>query len=297
MKKLYTIAAILLAGVLCHAQQAPLSENYFLDRYSLAPSYAGNFNTKYLFMGYRSDWTGIDGGPKTIRLSYNDVLMQNAGYGGKIIFDKAGIFRQLYIMGSYSYRLEFVESHFFLFGLSAGLYSNGIDMSQYYDDPDYMIDPSLVNDNIRAKIKFISEFSVVYRWDNVEAGLLFNNVTFGDATYSEAGTVYKPMANFQFHGSYKYAIDEKWTLNPLMIIRSGKNIRSQFELATQVLYGERFWGSVVYRDPGILGTGLGMQIDRGLKFGYNFNFATNIEMGAFNSHEVSLGINIFEYIK
>ncbi len=170
-------------------------------------------------------------------------------------------------------------------------------MSQYYDDPDYTIDPALVNDNIKAKIKFISEYSVVYRWENVEAGFLFNNVTFGDATYSEAETVYKPIANFQFHGSYSWIIDETWKLNPLLIVRGGKNIRSQFELAAQAVYSDRFWGSVVYRDPGIIGAGLGLQIDKGLKFGYNFNFATNIEMGAFNSHEVVIGVNIFEYLK
>ena len=287
----------MVASSVAVGQQVPLSENYFLDRYSLAPSYAGNFNTKYLFMGYRSHWTGIDGGPKTLRLSYNDVLMQNAGFGGKIIYDKAGIFRQLYVMGSYSYRLEVVEAHFLMFGISAGLYSNGIDMSQYYDDPDYTIDPSLINDNVRAKIKFISEYSVVYRWENIEAGFLFNNITFGDATYSEAETVYTPMANFQFHGIYSWLIDETWKVNPLLIVRGGKNIRSQFEIAAQAVYSDRFWGSVVYRDPGIIGAGLGLQIDKGLKFGYNFNFATNIEMGAFNSHEVVLGFNIFEYLK
>jgi len=285
------------AGAVAVAQQAPLSENYFSDRYSLAPSYAGNFNSRYLFMGYRSDWSGVEGGPKTIRLSYNDALMQNAGYGGKIIYDKAGIFTQLYIMGSYSYRLEFIESHFFMFGLSAGLYSNGINMTDYYNDLDYTIDPALISDDVRSKIKFMSEFSVVYRWENVEAGILFNNIAFGDATYQGVETVYAPLANFQFHGGYKYAIDEKWTLNPLVIFRGGKDIRSQFEFATQVVYSERFWGSVLFRDPGILGTGIGMQIDKGLKLGYNFNFATNIEMGAFSSHEISLGFNIFEYIK
>ena len=80
-------------------------------------------------------------------------------------------------------------------------------------------------------------------------------------------------------------------------MRGGKSIRSQFEVATQVVYAERFRGSLVYRDPGILGAGLGLQIDKGLMFGYNFNFATNVELGAFNSHEVVLGVNIFEYLK
>jgi type IX secretion system PorP/SprF family membrane protein len=297
MKNIYAIAAILLTGNICLAQQVPLSENYFNDRYSLAPSYAGNFNPRYIFSGYRSDWSGIEGGPKTLRMSYNDKLMENAGYGGKIIYDRIGIFRQLYVMGSYSYRLEFVESHFFLFGLSAGVYSSGINMSDYYNDPDYTIDPVLTNDDIRSKIKFMSDFSAVYRWQNVEAGILFSNIAFGDATYRNIDTRFKPLANFQFHASYSHSFDETWTVNPLVILRGGKSIRSQFELATQVVYSDRFWGSLAFRDPGIIGTGLGMQIDKGLKLNYNFNFATNVELGAFNSHEIVIGVNVFEYLK
>ncbi len=120
MKKLAIIITAIISGVTLYAQQMPLSENYFMDKYSLAPSYAGNFNQKFLFMGYRSDWSGVSGGPQTLRLSYNDKLMQNAGYGGKFIFDKAGIFKQIIIMGTYSYKVKLVDNHYVLFGLSAG---------------------------------------------------------------------------------------------------------------------------------------------------------------------------------
>ncbi|MBE0674643.1 MAG: PorP/SprF family type IX secretion system membrane protein [Bacteroidales bacterium] len=297
MKHIILITALTLATITIAGQQIPLSENYFSDRYSLAPSYAGNHNVKYLFTGYRSDWSGVPGGPKTVRISYNDALMQNAGVGGKVIYDKSGIFRQLYIMGSYSYRLEFMESHFLMFGLSAGIYNNGINMSDYYNDPDYTIDPALIDGDIKSSIKFMSDFSVVYRWENVEAGLLFTNITFGDANYAEVETVYKPLANFQFHTSYNYALNEEWDLMPLVIVRGGKYVRSQFEMAVQAVYADRFRGSVVYRDPSILGVGLGADIINGLKFGYNFNMATNVTMNAFSSHEVTLGINIFEFLQ
>lgn len=297
MKKILIVITGVMLGVMVYGQQIPLSENYFNDRYSLAPSYAGNHNARYLFTGYRSDWSGVDGGPKTLRLSFNDELMQNAGYGAKIIYDKAGIFRQLYIMGSYSYRLEFIESHFFMFGLSAGFYRNGINMTTYYNDPNYTIDPALINEDIRSRLKFMSDFSAVYRWEKVEAGFLFSNIAFGDARYGDLDTRYKPLANFQFHASYAYDIDESWRLSPLVILRGGKYIKSQFEVAAKVSYINRVHASLVFRDPGIIGFGLGADIDKGFKLYYNFNMATNVQLNAFNSHEVTLGINIFEYIK
>jgi type IX secretion system PorP/SprF family membrane protein len=299
MKKLLIILTVILTGIKLSAQQIPLSENYFMDKYSLSPSYAGNFNPRYLVTGYRSDWSGIDGGPKTFRISYNDVFpfMQNAGYGGKIVYDKAGIFSQLYIMGSYSYNLQINKDHHIMFGLSAGFYKNRLNLLDYYNDPKYTIDPALISQDVKSKLKFMSDFSAVWTSQGVEAGLLFSNISFGDASYKEVNLKYNPLANFQFHATYMYNINEDWDVSPLAIIRAGKYIKSQFELASQVIYLKKVWGSLVYRDPGVFGIGLGANIDKGLKIAYNFNFATNVALGAFNNHEISIGFNISEYLR
>jgi len=296
MKKTLIILFLLVLTTATHSQQSPLSESYFLDKYTLAPSYAGNYNSKYLFLGYRSDWTGIDGGPKTFRLSYNDVLMQNAGYGAKVIYDKAGIFNQLYLMASYSYNLEVAEDHHVIFGLSAGLYYNSINLADYYNDPDYNIDPALIRDDISSKLKFMSDVSVVYAWQGLEVGGLFSNISFGDATYKDVNLKYNPLSNFQVHASYLYPVADDWDLITLVLVRGGKYVKTQFEIAAQVVWQQRFMASLVFRDPGVLGFGIGANIDKGLKLYYNFNFATNVNMGIFNNHEITLGFNIFEYI-
>ncbi len=299
MKKLLIILTLLLTGVTIYSQQIPLSENYFFDKYTLSPSYAGNYNAKYLFMGYRSDWSGIDGGPRTLRISYNDLFpfMENAGYGGKIVYDKAGIFSQLYILGSYSYNLQINQDHHIMFGLSAGFYKNRLNLLDYYNDPNYTIDPSLISQDVKSKLKFMSDFSAVWSWMGAEAGFMFSNISFGDASYTDVDLKYNPLANFQFHATYLYNINNNWDVAPLVILRGGKYIRSQFELASQVIYLKRFSGSLVFRDPGILGFGIGANIDKGLKIAYNFNFATNVTLGAFNNHEISIGFNIFEYLR
>jgi type IX secretion system PorP/SprF family membrane protein len=296
MKRILIIFTVLVTGAITFAQQSPLSESYFIDKYTLAPSYAGNYNSRYLFLGYRSDWTGIAGGPKTFRISYNDVLMQNAGYGVKVVYDKAGIFNQLYIMGSYSYNLQVSEGHHVMFGLSMGLYHNSLNLFDYYNDPAYNIDPALVQQDVKSKLKFMSDVSVVYAWKGLEAGLLFSNISFGNASYKEVDLVYNPISNFQGHISYLYNFAEGWDVVPLVIFRTGKNIKSQIEIASQVIWQKKIMASVVFRDPGVLGFGFGANIDKGIKIAYNFNFATNVAMGVFNNHELSLGINIFQFI-
>jgi type IX secretion system PorP/SprF family membrane protein len=296
MKRVLIILTVLLTGVAAYAQQSPLSESYFMDKYTLAPSYAGNFNPKYLFLGYRSDWTGIDGGPKTFRLSYNDILMQNAGYGVKFIYDKAGIFNQLYIMASYSYNLKVADEHHVMFGLSAGLYRNSLNLYDFYNDPSYNIDPALIQQDVKSKLKFMSDVSIVYSWKGLEAGFLFSNISFGNASYKDVNTKYNPVSNFQVHATYLYNVADDWDIIPFVIVRGGKNIKTQFEVAAQTAWKKKVMASIVYRDPGVLGFGIGANIDKGFKVYYNFNFATNVAMGIFNNHEITLGFNIFEYI-
>lgn len=280
-------------------QQAPLSENYFLDKYSFAPSYAGGLSSKFIYLGYRSDWTGISGGPKTFRLSYNDALpfMKNAGYGARMIYDKAGIFNQLFIEGSYSYNLQVSGDHHVLFGLSMGIYHNTINLLDYYNDPTYNLDPSLIQEDVKSKIKFMSDFSMVYQWKELEAGLVFSNISFGNTTYKNVNLVYNPVTNWQFHASYLYTINDDWQVDPLVIVRGGKYEKAQLEFAGQATWKKQFMANILYRSPGVLGFGAGAEVMKGLKVYYNFNFATNVAAGIFNNHEITLGFNIFDYIR
>ena len=221
--------------------------------------------------------------------------MNNSGYGINFIFDKAGIFNQLYLLGTYSYNLKVNEENHILFGLSAGLYRNTLNILDYYNDPNYDIDPALTGRDINSKIKIMTNASLVWIWKQLEAGFMFSNIAVGNAHYSNTEIIYRPLANFQGHVSYSFAPGEDWELVPLVIIRGGKDMKVQVEAAAQVIYEKKIWGSLVFRDPGVWGAGIGADLSKGLKLSYNFNFASNVILSAFNSHEITLGFNIFEY--
>lgn len=107
---------------------------------------------------------------------------------------------------------EVAKTHFLLFGLSAGFYSNTINFSDYYNDPKYNLDPALMDANVNSKLKFMSDFSGVYSHLGFETGLLFSNINFGDSKYSQSNVKYKPLANYQYHASYLFNLSEKWDL-------------------------------------------------------------------------------------
>lgn len=294
MKKHVFAILIFLLPVIVTAQQMPISENYFMDKYTISPSYAGHFDAGTIFTGFRSDWTGIEGGPKTLRLNYSDRIMDNAAWGAKLLYDKAGIFNQLYLMGTYSYSLTVSGEHKVLLALSAGLYNNKINFTDYYNDPKYNLDPAMTQQDVRSKLKFMSDFSALYLYKGIEAGVMFANLNFGDAKYDEVDVTYKPLANYQIHAAYTYSFNDRWAINPLAYIRDGKYIKSQIGIATRVIYQNNLWASISYRDPNIMGFGLGAKVLKGIRFSYNFNVTTSVAMNIYNNHEICLGIDIRE---
>jgi hypothetical protein len=184
-----------------------------------------------------------------------------------------------------------------MFGLSGGFYNNTLNLYEYYNDPKYNLDPSLINSDVKSRLKFMSEVSVVYTLRGFEAGFLFSNINFGDAKYSQVQLHYKPLANYQVHASYQYHVNENWNVNSLFLVRGGKYIKSQFEIASQIEYMNRVWGSLLFRDSNIWGVGLGAKINKLLTVGYNFNIASSVASRFYNNHEISLGINIYELTK
>ncbi|OFY70000.1 MAG: hypothetical protein A2Y71_12115 [Bacteroidetes bacterium RBG_13_42_15] len=295
-KSALVFVSILIHGVII-SQQMHVSENYFMDKYALSSSYAGHFSPGSFFTSFRSDWTGIVGGPKTLRLSYSDMLMTNAAWGGKIIYDKAGIFDQLYVMGTYSYSLTIVDEHKVILALSAGIYHNKINFTDYYNNPNYNIDPVMIQQDVSSKVKFMSDFSALYLFKGIEAGIMFANINFGDAKYSEVDVTYKPFVNYQLHAAYSLRINDRWNINPLVYIRGGKFISSQIGIASMVKYQNNIWGSLSFRDPGIWGFGFGAKIAKGIRFSYNFNFASSVALNIYNNHEISIGVNIKDLVK
>jgi type IX secretion system PorP/SprF family membrane protein len=251
-------------------------------------------NVKTVFLDYRSDWTGVDGGPVTCQLSYNDRLKGNVGIGGRFVYDKTDIFKQIMLLGTYSYEVHFAENHYINFALSLGFYKNSIDMGKYFNDPNFVQDAVLNNLTIKSKVKVASDVSALYKYRDFEGGILFSNVMFGTAKYSSTDITYKPLKNYLAHASYSFHLDSRWDIKPFVLIRGGQHYPSQLELASEVNYNKKIWGMIVFRSGGIWGMGFGAEITDGIIMNYSYNLSTNVALNTFGSHQITLGVRIFK---
>lgn len=280
-----------------YGQQFPFMEGYSVNPFSLSPAYAGIHNGKTLFLDYRSDWSGIEGGPITYELSYSDRFSDRVGLGGRFIYDKTDIFKHTLVLGTYTYQVKIAEEHILNFGLSMGIYRNSVDLGKYYNDPGYVQDLVLIYGQEKSRIQFATDISALYRYNQVEAGILFSNVMFGTVRYRNTEQTYKPFKNYLLHGSYLYKVDEKWSVKPMLILRGGQNIPVQVEISPLVTWNERFWGTAIFRTGGQFGVGLGGEVFDGILLNYSYNLSTKIALNTFGSHQLSLGIRIFNFQK
>lgn len=297
MKNILAIIFTFLLATSLHAQELPISENYFVDQYSLSSAYAGNGTTKTFFASYRKDWAGLSEGPKTIRLSYNDGFKANTGFGAKLILDKIGIFQSLFALGSYSYWVKLDNTSKLHFGLSAGLHQNSINFSNYYNDPSFTSDPSMLNKDVKSKMKFISDFSLLYTNRRFQSGILFSNVGISDYKYSEIELKYSPFMTYQLHANYTLPIQDMWTLTPLVIYRGGKNIDNQLEIASNLTYKNKLWGNIAHRGKSIFCVGFGMEISKGIIFNYTYNLSTAVAINSFQNHEFTVGLRLSDFFQ
>ncbi len=300
MRKILYIIIIIIPTVVS-GQQFPFMEGYNVNPLNLSPAYAGIHNKKTLFIDYRSDWSGIEGGPKTCQLSYSDRFKNKVGLGGRFIYDMTDIFKQTLILGTYTYEVNVTEEHTLNFGLSLGLYRNSIDLSKYYNDPNYVQDMVLLYGLQKSNIKFATDISVLYRYNQAEAGIFFSNIMFGTAKYHNSDMTYKPLKNYVIHASYLFTLDDKWTIKPTCIFRGGEDVPVQFEISPAITWDERFWALALMRTGGILGLGLGGEVYKGILLNYSYNFNNNlnssIPINAFGSHQITLGIRLFNSLK
>ena len=300
MKK--TIAILLLfLPVTILGQQFPFLDSYSVNPFNFSPAFAGIVNNRALFMDYRSDWSGIEGGPRTYQLSYSDRFRDRVGLGFRFIYDKADIFKQTLVLGTYRYEVKIRKEHVLSLALSAGMYRNQIDLSKYYNDPTYVEDLALIYGQQKSVIKFSSDVSALYRFRNAEAGILFSDIIFGPVKYKNSDMTYEPFANYMVHAGYLFNPGDKWTVKPLAIVRGGKNVPVQYEISQTTTWNKRFWITTLFRTNGILGLGLGGEVYEGIYLNYSYdlncNMAASVSLSTYGSQQVTLGVRLFKLKK
>ncbi|MBK7650265.1 MAG: PorP/SprF family type IX secretion system membrane protein [Flammeovirgaceae bacterium] len=124
MKKLNTFTLILftliLASLSAFGQQDPLYSQYLINPLVINPAYSGLNNNFNVMVGYRTQWTGLDGQPQTFNASaHTSLVNKKVGAGILVTHDQIGNLKTTEANATFAYKLNFEESTF-SFGMQAG---------------------------------------------------------------------------------------------------------------------------------------------------------------------------------
>jgi len=303
MKKLIMIIAgsFLLLFQQVSAQQETQYSQYMFNGIYINPAYAGYKEVLNVHSFYRSQWTGINGAPKSMSLAIDAIANNgNVGLALQVSSDKLGAQTNLNIYGNYSYRIRMNEdgSSRLAFGLGVGMVQLGINGS--------MLDPNNPEPNqpvgvesttvpdARAGIYFVN--------DKYYAGFSVDNLI---ATYSRNVFIPQSKPHYYLTAGALFPISEEFQIKPSFLLKDDRGGPTSLDINAFLLIKDFLWIGGSYRTGVKLYDKSHLQRDLTLRnsavaaiqifpsekirIGYCYDFSTGPLQGySGGTHEISL---------
>ncbi|QIL41205.1 type IX secretion system membrane protein PorP/SprF [Pedobacter sp. HDW13] len=297
------------------AQQNIQFTQYIFNSLSVNPAYAGYKEEWFGQLGLRSQWTGLEGAPKTGQLSIDGVAdaNKNIGLGLQITDDRLGPQNATSVYANYAYRLRLDEddTQRLSFGLAAGISQYGLDGNKLRPvDGD---DANLPIGKINSTIPDI-RFGVYYYNPKFYVGLsamdLFsgqNSNRFFNWNSNTIENIRRKRHYYLIAGAMINLSDDT-KLRPSMLFKEDLKGPSSLDIGGMLIFGGRFWIGGSYRTEANLwkkryeqGQTLSslnsisgitqIYINNQLRVGYSYDYIIS-ELSSFQNgtHEITLGI-------
>ncbi len=289
MKKIFIIALILFAGVNMYAQQLPQFTQYMYNTISINPAYAGNRDAISVVGLHRSQWSGLEGAPKTQTLSIHSPLRnEKIGLGLSVINDKAGYENYTYAYGDFSYTINVNALTTLSFGLKAGMSYYNLDEELLVDVPD---DPFFNGDTFNRWTPNFGAglFLSAQDWYiGFSAPKLLNNDNNKQSEY-----VALEQVHYYLTGGYVFDLNETLKLRPTTLLKATKGAPLSVDISSTLIYDEKVYFGANYRFDDAVGAFVDFQIVPSFRLGYAYEYSvSDLQPYTSGTHEILL---IYEF--
>lgn len=319
---LYTLIVIAVTAQLAKAQQRPQYTQYVFNNYLLNPALSGIENYTDVKLGYRSQWTGLDGAPVTSYFSVNAPIgnrflqgdatafpaggglnpssrsyTQNYmaaephhGVGLMVVSDKTGPITQTNIDATYAYHLGLTETLNLAVGVSAGVSHNVIDVSKltYVDQNDPTIN-NITGSQWKPDLGIgVWAYSSNYFFGASVQQILPQNLY---VTTSTTAVQNKTVPHYFVTGGVKLFVSDDITLMPSALLKFIAPVPVTFDVNMKMSFRDKFWIGGSYRRNDSYAALVGFNLNSLINVGYSYDFTTSaLNTVSHGSHEIVLGI-------
>lgn len=274
-------------------QMFPQRSLGMLNPFQDHPAAAGTRECLDLHVGFRRQWSGIEGAPTNAYANLHGAwsASQDAfhGVGGRVETDEAGAWQSTSLGFAYAYNLPLNRSSRLAAGLSAGFYQQRLNWG-LLDLPEVGAgqDPGVLGS---AQTVFpLLDLGLWYQNRRVFAGLTWGNVT--QPALDQIGTQSTLHRRWVMLGGTRVPLEGKWDFMPTATVRAAQGLRPSFDAVAMLDYDGKVSMGAGYRTGGALVVLFQVDIADyiSLAYAYDANFSA-LRPGAPGGHELVLGIN------
>ena len=313
------VGMILFLSSSIFAQQESQFANYIHNPYIFNPAAAGMMDLIQVDLGYRNQFTGIDGNPSTVYLTgHTQIGSKNEGIGefnlnkenlfqtpdrtigklkhvigGKFSKDGIGPFQKTSLYGSYAVHMPLIKSLNIGVGLSAGWSNFQIDQNKVilHDDNDNIYNQ--FSSNLSKQNNLDIQTGLVLYNDKFFFGLSGTQLLNNTVNIEQIETTNTLNRHLFLLSSYSLGISEKLDLEPFVLIKAAQKSPTSFDLGIRIKYNKAIWGGIQYRKGNAFAVSAGMNVLKNFNVSYAFEYGTkSIRIGSAGSHELQLGFLI-----
>lgn len=307
MKRIFFIALITVFAVPAVGQQVAQYSQYMFNALYINPAYAGYRGPVNLHTYYRSQWTDMPDGPRTLALAADmRSSSDNVGLGFNLMSDRVGLEKRIYAYANYAYRLRvgWDPEDRLAFGIGIGVIHSAFDNASWKptDAEPISLENSFLPD---------ARFGIHYSNNTFFAGVGVDNLIsqlFFDDDASSAKM--PPITQYYLNVGGIVPLTTDMLLKPSVLVKNANNAGNRAwttDLNAAVIFAEQFTFGVSYRTALSSGKKLSSSLSRPnsiialaefvaggqFRVGYSFDYAlSKLHNQVGGTHEISLGYTI-----
>lgn len=282
-----------LIGITGYSQQMPLYSHYVLNYFQINPAVAGSKPCLDMKLGYRTQWTGIEGAPRTafgnIHGNFGKKKGNFHGIGGQVQTDDTGPLSFTGMNLAYAYHMKMNREYTLSAGASVGFMQYRVDVGgivlpefQYLNDPAF--------DGGAAEFMFPQiNFGLWLYKDDRFYGLAIHNVV--ENQYQTIGLDAAMRRHFSLAAGRAIEMQDGFMFKPSVHLQYVASSRVALDVTGMFDYRDVFEVGVGFRsEHGITGL-VRVDLFRYVTLAYAYDHSlSRIRFGGRHTHEVVLGI-------
>jgi type IX secretion system PorP/SprF family membrane protein len=290
MKKI-VITILFVYPLICSAQNVPAFRQFYFNPFLFNPAYAGIEGYSEVMVYHRQQWINFNNAPVASGFNLQFPSSNRMAYGFNFIHQEVVALQSSTATFTFAYRIPFSSTHYLSFGLSGGLGSNTLNIS----DKDYSNDPAVLNassntfyaDGNAGLVYTLGKLQLGFALPRLFGQPAINPQQLGNRTYSQ-------WQNQLYSVSYQFALGSGgFSFRPYGLYRVNRDLQNYWEAAVLLYYQNKIWIGASYNETQGTGFFLGMDIREKVRFGYSYELPpVSPDFIAASSHEIHLQIRL-----